>query len=94
MAGYWIIHGTIKDQAAFEEYARLWKPIAERYNARFLVPGKRHETREGKDYERVVVVEFPSFEQAVACYDDPDYKAALVPAMQAYDRNLTIVDGG
>ena len=40
MAGYWIIHGTIRDQSAFEEYARLWKPIAERYDAKFLVPGK------------------------------------------------------
>lgn len=94
MAGYWIVRGSIRDQGAFEEYARLWQPIAERYGATFLAPGKRHETREGKDYDRVVIVEFPSYEQAVACYDDPQYKAALVPAMKAYDRELTIVDGG
>ncbi len=93
MAGYWIVRGTIKDQAAFEEYVRLWNPIAERYGASYLTGGKGHQTREGKDYQRVVIVQFPSYEQAVACYDDPDYRAALVPAMLAYDRDLVIVDG-
>ncbi|MEM7253064.1 MAG: DUF1330 domain-containing protein [Pseudomonadota bacterium] len=93
MAGYWIIKGTIIDQGAFDEYARLWAPIATRYQAEFLVPGARHETREGKDYARVAVVRFPSYEDAIACYDDPEYQATLEWADKAYDRELVIVDG-
>ena len=93
MAGYWIIRGTVKDEAAFAEYVRLWQPIAEKYGARFIAAGKQHQTREGTDYARAVIVQFDSYEQAVACYDDPDYQASLPHAFKAYDRELTIVDG-
>lgn len=93
MAGYWILRGTVKDQEAFDEYARLWGPIAERYGVRYLAAGGRHETREGVDHERVVIVEFSSYEQAVACYDDPEYRESLPFAFKAYDRELVIVEG-
>ena len=93
MAGYWIVRGTIKDKAAFEEYARLWGPIAERYGARFLAGGGRHETREGTEVQRVAIAEFPSYEQALACYDDPEYRESLPIALKAYDRELVIVEG-
>lgn len=93
MSGYWIIKGTIKDQAAYEEYARLWAPIAEKYGARFLAGAGSHETREGPEHARVALVVFDSYAQARACYDDPDYQASLQWAFKAYDRELTIVEG-
>ena len=94
MAGFWIVQGSaVKDQKAFDEYARLWDPIGERYGATFIAVGGRHETREGGDYARVVLIEFPSYEKAVACYDDPEYQAALLYARKAYDRHLVIVEG-
>ena len=94
MAGFWIVQGSaVKDQEAFDEYARLWDPIGERYGATFIAAGRQHETREGGDYARVVLIEFPSYEKAVACYDDPEYQAALLYARKAYDRHLVIVEG-
>jgi uncharacterized protein (DUF1330 family) len=94
MAGYWIVRGeAIKDQAAFDEYGKAWGPIAKRFGARVLVGGKRHQVREGADCARVVVVEFPSYEQAIACYDDPEYRKAILAAHRAYTRDLVIVEG-
>lgn len=94
MAGYWIVRGNVKDKEAFEEYARLWGPIAERYGASYVAAGGRHETREGVELQRVAIVEFSSYEQAIACYDDPDYRATLPQAFKAYDdRELVIVEG-
>ena len=96
MPGYWLIRSTdIGDQAAFDEYAKLWAPIAEKYGARFIAGrGVRHETREGEDCPRNTVIEFSSYEQAVACYDDPDYQMALALANKAYAcRELVIVEG-
>ncbi len=94
MAGYWIVLGSaIKDPAAYDEYARLWGPIAEKYSARMVAARGRHETREGEDHPRVLIVEFPSYEDALACYDDPDYQAALPFASKGYDRELVIVEG-
>lgn len=96
MAGYWIARGTVKDPDAYAEYARLWKPIGERFGARFLAAGKRDETREGVDHARTSIIEFPSYEQALACYDDPAYQACLPHALEAYEnqRDLVIVEGG
>ena len=95
MAGYFIIRSTnVRDQEAFNEYAKLWQPIAQKYAAKFIAGrGVRHETREGDDYPRNLIVEFSSYEQALACYDDPDYKVALGLATKAYEhRELVIVE--
>lgn len=97
MAGYWIVRSSaIEDQAAFDEYAQRWLPIAGKYGAS-IVAGRegRHETREGDPYPRVLLVEFPSYESALACYEDPDYQAALPFARDAYARReLVIVESG
>ncbi len=78
MAGYWIVRGSdVKDQEAFDEYARRWSPIAERYGATFVAGRNRHQTREGEECARILLIEFPSFEQAIACYDDPEYQELL-----------------
>ena len=95
MAGYWIARGTITDEASYAEYARLWAPVGERFGARFIAAGGKHQTREGTEHTRVAIIEFPSYEQALTCYDDPEYQATLPYAHAAYDnkRDLIIVDG-
>ena len=94
MKGYWLILGTaIADQAAQQEYGRLWAPIAAKYGAR-LNPGKVPPIlKEARDTARVVVVEFPSYEKAKACYEDPAYQAAKEFALKASKRDLIIVEG-
>ena len=93
MAGYWIVKGgEIGDQAAYDEYAKRWGPVARRFGARILNAGGRLDAREG-EWGRSVIVEFPSFEQAVACYEDEEYQASLPFAHRAYERALAIVEG-
>ena len=91
MAGYWIAHGNISDDAAYSEYAQLWKPIGERYRARFLASAGQHETREGPASSRVAIIEFPSYEQALACYNDPDYQNTLPVVRKAYGDSRSII---
>lgn len=94
MKGYWLILGTeITDPAAQAEYGRLWKPIAERYQAR-INPGKVPPALiEARDAARVVVVEFPSYQAAKACYDDPAYRDAMQFALRASKRQLVLFEG-
>ena len=95
-AGYFIIRSTgIRDQQAFDEYAKLWAPIAAQYGARFIAGrGVRHETLEGEDFPRVLIVEFDSYETAVACYNDPAYEEAMVYSRKAYERrDVVAVEG-
>ena len=47
-----------------------------KFGARYLVRGGKQETPEGKSRSRTVVLEFPSYEAALACYRSPGYQAA------------------
>jgi len=94
MAGYWVVRGKeIKDADALQEYGELWPPIAARYGAEIIAGKGEIDTREGPYYARQLLVRFDSYAQAVACYEDPEYQAAMKLAQQAYDRELSIVEG-
>lgn len=92
MKGYWVILGTaVADQGAQEEYGRLWKPIAEQYQAKInptIVPPV---LKEARNTSRVIIVEFPSYETALACYEDPAYQEAKAFANKAAQRDLLII---
>lgn len=94
MAGYWIVRGSdIRDQAALQKYGELWASIAARYGAEVIAGRGAVETREGPHFPRQLVIRFKSYQQAVDCYDDPEYRAAMEYALKAYDRELSILEG-
>ena len=92
MKGYWIILGTaVTDQAAQEEYGRLWRPIAERYEAKINPSMVPPILKEARDTARVIIVEFPTYDAALACYEDPAYQEAKKMANKAARRDLLII---
>lgn len=94
MKGYWLIIGTeISDEGAQRDYGELWKPIAEKYGARINQLVTPPILLESRDAQRVIVVEFPSYEIARACYDDPAYQEARLLALKASKRELLIIQG-
>jgi len=94
MSAYWMIRaGEIKDQDALKVYQKLWTPVALQYRARVITRAK-YQTPEGPEFARVLIIEFPNYDAAVACYQDPDYQQAMKFANQAFDREMTIIDGG
>lgn len=91
--GYWIANNVIHDAAAYEAYkAANAAPLA-RHGGRFLVRAGRQTAAEGQVYPRSVVIEFPSYAAALACYDDPDYRAAVALRTAVSDGTLIIVEG-
>jgi uncharacterized protein (DUF1330 family) len=94
MRGYWLVLGTdVIDQQAQQEYGRLWAPIAAKYGARVLRGPEAPsfvETRH--DTSRILMVEFPTYADAKACYEDPDYTAARAFASKAARRDLAIIE--
>ncbi|MFO1050207.1 MAG: DUF1330 domain-containing protein [Geminicoccaceae bacterium] len=94
MKGYWLILGTeVSDQEAQAEYGRLWAPIAKQYQARLNPTTVPPLLKEARNTARVIVVEFPSYEIARACYDDPSYQEAKRFALKALQRDLLIIEG-
>jgi len=94
MAGYWIVRGAeVRDAEALQEYGKLWPEIAARFGAEVIAGKGRAETREGPQYARQLIVRFESYEQALACYESPEYQVAMKLALQASERELSIVEG-
>ena len=93
MAGYWIIRGNLRDAAALEEYATRFQPISARYTVSIVAGGGQSKTVEGPEYGRNLIIRFDSYEEAVACYEDPEYQALLPLIERAQQRELVILEG-
>ena len=91
--GYWIGHMDISDPEAYDRYrAANAEPFA-KFGAKFLVRGGEQQIREGSTRARSVVIEFESYEQAIACYDSPEYQAAKAMREGASIGDLVIIAG-
>ena len=53
----------------------------------------RHKVLEGPEIESIVILEFPSFEDAEHWYDTPAYREALSHRLRGGDYSAVIVDG-
>lgn len=91
--GYWIAMVNITEPDRYGEYMSKTGPALENYNATPLVRGGQNQAVEGDSFERVVVLEFPSYQDAVDCYNSPEYQSAKAIQDGASVRNLTIVEG-
>ncbi|UWR21441.1 DUF1330 domain-containing protein [Sulfitobacter sp. S190] len=91
--GYWIGNMDVRDAETYDKYrAANAKPFAE-FGARFLARGGTQQVREGAAHGRTVVIEFPSYAEAVACYESPAYQAAKDIRMSVADGSLIIMEG-
>lgn len=91
--GYWIARIDVSDPQAYQRYiAANAAPVAE-HGGRFLVRGGRAAAKEGSSRARNVVIEFPSYEAALACYDSPGYREALKLRQAASQGDLLIIEG-
>ncbi len=73
--GYWIGRVDVTNPEAYQAYVKGNGPVFARYGARFLVRGGELTAVEGEARARNVVIEFDSYEAALACWNDPDYQA-------------------
>lgn len=94
MAAYVITDIDVLDAIGYEAYKVLSSSSAARYGGRFLVRGGAHETLEG-DWEphRVVVLEFPSAEQARTWWSSPEYEEAKAIRRATSESRIILVEG-
>jgi uncharacterized protein (DUF1330 family) len=91
--GYWIVHVTVTDPKTYADYLAADAIAFAKYGARPIVRGGRYEAPEGPALQRHVVIEFDSYEQALACYRSPEYAAALPHRRAASESQIVIVEG-
>lgn len=93
MSAYWIARVNVLDKDAFAEYAKRAGPAIVKHGGRFLARGGKFVTLEGKEYARNVVIEFASLEQALTCYNSPEYQEARTFRQGATEGVIGIVEG-
>lgn len=93
MKGYWIAHVTVTDPGQYQGYVAAAPAAFEKYGARILARGGRSEQLEGGGRARNVVIEFPSYDDAVACYNSAEYQAAKAHRQGAGEADIVIVEG-
>ena len=91
--GYWIAHIDVTEPEGYKAYmAADMAPIG-KFGGRFLVRGGTREVVEGKVRARSVVLEFPSYQAALACYRSGDYQAAAALRKGKAEFDLIIIEG-
>jgi uncharacterized protein (DUF1330 family) len=95
MAAYWVARSKINDPVEYKKYTDRVPGILARYGGKVLARGGRFKILEGpQKFQRFVVIEFASLEQAVACHESPEYReAAAFRAGGAGEVELVIVEG-
>ena len=95
MTAYWLARAKINDHDEYMKYATQVPAILKKFNGKILTRGGNHKTLEGRDYfERFVVIKFRSMEDAEACFNSDEYKAAAASRRRnkVGDNELTIVE--
>lgn len=93
MKGYWIARIDVNDPETYKSYVASATPAYRKYGAKFLIRGGKCEAVEGPGRSRNVVIEFESYEQALACYRSPEYQAAAEFRRKASTGEILVVEG-
>jgi uncharacterized protein (DUF1330 family) len=91
--GYWIARVDVRGAERYKDYVRLAKPAFERFGAKFLARGGAFQKLEGQVRARNVVIEFPSFQAAIDCYNSPAYQTAAAVRQECADAEMVVVEG-
>ncbi|WP_405900636.1 DUF1330 domain-containing protein [Streptomyces sp. NBC_00727] len=92
--GYWVsVYRTISDPEKLAAYDELARPAVKAGGGRTFSLGSRVEAYDAGIAERTVLVEFDSFEQAVAARESAAYQEALAALSDGVERDFRIVEG-
>jgi uncharacterized protein (DUF1330 family) len=91
--GYWIARVDVKDDAIYAKYRDANAIAFKKYGARFIVRGGKFENPEGSSRTRNVVIEFPSYQAALDCWNSPEYRHAISIRAPISEGDIVIIEG-
>ena len=91
--GYWVGRIDVSNEEGYKPYAAANPAIFKKFGGRYVIRAGKFECVEGSARTRNVVIEFPDFAAALACYRSPDYQAAAALRNGKAELDLFIVEG-
>lgn len=93
MPAYVIGEIEVTDPAVYDDYRRQVLATIAQHGGRFLARGGKAEPLEGAAPKRIVLLEFPSYEQALAWYRSPEYAPLIALRQKAARGRLIVAEG-
>ncbi|ACA17069.1 protein of unknown function DUF1330 [Methylobacterium sp. 4-46] len=91
--GYWIARVDVHDEDAYKNYVAANGAAFAKFGGRFLVRGGAFEAVSGTSRKRNVVLEFPSYADALACWNSPEYQEARAKQQGGAEIDLVVIEG-
>ena len=91
--GYWLAQVDVTDPQAYTVYVAANQIAFRKYGARYVIRAGRHEAVEGACRSRLVVIEFPDYATALACYRSPEYQHAITLRQGYAIADIAVVEG-
>lgn len=94
MPAYVIVEIDVHDPVRYEDYKARARPLVEKYGGRYVARGGAAFALEGPSPAgRVVVLEFPSAEQARVWWDSPEYAPVRQIRQETATSRMIVVEG-
>ena len=94
MAAYFIVDVDVHDQQGIEAYRKGVPATVAKHGGRFLVRGGAWSRLEGQwEPKRLVILEFPSMEQAKRWYESDDYRGLKALRLKTARTDVILVEG-
>ncbi|MCU1724278.1 DUF1330 domain-containing protein [Pseudomonas sp. 5P_5.1_Bac1] len=94
MKAYWIAHVDVTDPQQYQQYTQRAPAAFAAFGGKLLARGGRSEAMEGRATpQRSVVIEFESYDQALACYRSAQYQEACGFRQGVAKAEVIIVEG-
>lgn len=94
MSAYIIGDITVNDLERYKKYVEKAPHFVAKHQGKYLVRGGAMEVLEGDwNPKRLVVLEFPSKQHALAFARDPEYQEVAVDRQEASTSRLLVVEG-
>jgi uncharacterized protein (DUF1330 family) len=91
--GYWIGRVDVKSDEGYKPYAMGNQAIFKKYGARYVVRAGKFECVEGNARSRNVVIEFPDYATALACYNSAEYQANMKLRQPHSTADIVVIEG-
>ena len=90
---YWIARVDVNNEEGFKPYAAANAAIFKKFGGRYVVRGGKFDGMEGSSRSRNIVIEFPDYATAMACYRSPEYQANIKVRQPHCAVDLIVIEG-
>jgi len=91
--GYWIGRVDVSSDEGYKPYAAANPAIFKKFGGRYVIRAGKFECAEGTARARNVVIEFPDYAAALACFHSPEYQQNIKLRLPHAVADIVIIEG-